>query len=52
VTLAQLGDAIAAALAGTSANSNSVPTLNTPMTNPEAEILRQAFNALVLILRR
>ena len=49
--------ALAAAIAGTSANTNAVATLDTPFTNDpptlaDIEVLRQAFNALVLALRR
>ena len=44
--------ALATAIAGTSTNSNAVPTLDTPFADPDAESLRQAFNALVLALRR
>ena len=47
VTAAQL----AAAIAGTSANSNGIPTLDTPFADPDAETLRAAYNALVLSLR-
>jgi hypothetical protein len=57
VTTAALNAAIAAALPGTSSNSNSVPTLDTPFTNDpptlaDLEVLRTAYNALVLVLRR
>ncbi len=48
VTNAQLNSAIS----GTSNNSNGVSTLDTAFTDPDAESLRQAFNALVLALRR
>ena len=55
-TNAQLSTAIAdvqtAAAANSSANSNAVPTLDTPFADPDAETLRQSFNALVLALRR
>ena len=45
--------ALAAAIAGTSNNTNAIPTLDTPFAdNPDAEALRLAFNALVLALRR
>jgi hypothetical protein len=44
--------ALAAAIAGTSNNTNAVPTLDTPFADPDSETLRQAFNALVLALRR
>ena len=45
--------ALASAIAGTSNNTNAVATLDTPFDdNPAAETIRQAFNALVLGLRR
>ena len=44
--------ALAAAIATTSSNSNSLDTLNTPFADPDMESLRQAHNALVLVLRR
>ena len=45
--------ALVSAVAGTSANTNAIPTLDTPFDdNPAAETLRQAYNALVLGLRR
>ena len=48
---------LAAAIVGTSANTNAVATLDTPFSNDpptlaDIEVLRQAFNALVLALRR
>jgi hypothetical protein len=48
---------IAAAIAGTSNNTNSVPTMNTPFTNDpstlaDMELMRANYNALVLALRR
>ena len=57
VTNAQLTTAISTAVDGTSANSNSVPTLDTPFTNDpptlaDMETMRAAYNALVLALRR
>ncbi|MGB8169952.1 MAG: hypothetical protein WCF18_20785, partial [Chthoniobacteraceae bacterium] len=48
VTNAQLNTAIA----GTSSNSNVVPTLDAPFSDPDAETLRLAYNTLVLALRR
>ncbi|MEQ1862972.1 MAG: hypothetical protein ABMA13_23875 [Chthoniobacteraceae bacterium] len=48
VSLSALNDAIA----GTSANSNDIPTLDSPFPEPAAEELRLAYNALVLKLRR
>jgi len=44
--------ALDAAIAGTSANSNAIGTLDTPFADPDAEALRTAFNGLVLALRR
>ena len=44
--------ALTAAIAGTSSNTNAIPTLDTPFADPDAEAVRQAFNALVLALRR
>ena len=41
-----------AAIAGTSSNSNAVETLDEPFPDPDLEILRGRFNALVLALRR
>lgn len=56
VSQADLSNAIAAALSAaasnSSANSNGVPTLDIPFSDPEHEQLRQAFNTLVLALRR
>jgi hypothetical protein len=48
VTNAQLD----AAIAGTSANSNAVATLDTPMADPDSEALRQKFNEMLLAQRR
>ncbi len=49
--------ALASAIAGTSSNSNAVPTLDTPFTNDpptlaDMELMRATYNALVLALRR
>ena len=44
--------ALAAAISGTSNNSNAVATLDTPFSDPDAESLRLRFNELVLALRR
>ncbi len=44
--------ALANAISGTSSNSNTVTTLDTPFADPNAEALRAAYNALVLSLRR
>ncbi|MBL9131640.1 MAG: hypothetical protein JNG86_10600 [Verrucomicrobiaceae bacterium] len=52
VSQTELNNGLANTLAQTSANSNAVATLDTPMADPEAEALRQAYNALVLALRR
>ena len=57
VTNAALAGAIAAAIAGTSNNTNSVPTMDTPFTNDPAsladmELMRANYNALVLAARR
>ena len=43
---------LAAAINGTSSNSNAVVTLDTPFADPDAEALRLMFNELVLALRR
>jgi hypothetical protein len=37
---------------GTSANSNAVPTLDTPFAYLDAEALRQKMNELLLAMRR
>jgi len=56
VTNAAMSDAIATAIAGTSNNTNSVPTMDTPFTDPvtpaDLELIRANYNALVLALRR
>ena len=49
--------ALAAAIAGTSANTNAIPTLDTPFANDpptlaDMELMRASYNALVLALRR
>ena len=44
--------ALAAAIAGTSNNSNAVATLDTPFADPDAESLRQKLNELILAQRR
>ena len=48
ITQAQLD----AAISGTSKNSNTVATLDTPFADPDAESVRLRFNELVLTLRR
>lgn len=52
VTNAAMSGAIATAVAGTSNNTNGIPTLDTSFVDPDSETLRQAFNALVLAQRR
>ena len=44
--------ALTTAIAGTSANSNGVGTLDTPFADPDAEALRQKLNELLLAMRR
>ena len=49
--------ALDSAIDGTSANSNAVPTLDTPFTHDpptlaDLETMRSAYNDLVLALRR
>ena len=44
--------ALDAAVAGTSANSNAVGTLDTPFADPDAEALRNKMNELLAALRR
>jgi hypothetical protein len=48
VTYSQLESAIA----GTSSNTNSVGTLDTPFADPDAEALRVKFNEFLLAARR
>lgn len=57
VTIADLNAALAAAIAGTSANTNGVATLDTPFTNDplslaDGELLRAKLNELILNGRR
>ncbi len=57
VTNADMANAISSVIAGTSNNTNSVPTMDTPFTNDplslaDGELLRANYNALVLALRR
>ena len=52
VTMAQLNDAISAMTANSSANTNSVATLDTPMADPDSETLRLKMNEIILALRR
>lgn len=49
---AAINEAIITAVGSSSANTNAVPTLDTPFVDPDTESLRQAFNMLVLALRR
>ena len=44
--------ALAAAIAGTSANTNGVSTLDTPFADPDMEALRAKVNEMLLALRR
>ncbi|MEQ1860345.1 MAG: collagen-like protein [Chthoniobacteraceae bacterium] len=48
VSLADLNDAIA----GTSANTNAVATLDTPYSDPVQEEIRQKINEMILEARR
>ncbi|MBI3881501.1 MAG: hypothetical protein HY301_15735 [Verrucomicrobia bacterium] len=57
VTTVQLNEALNTAIAGTSSNTNAVPTLDTPFVNDpptlaDMELMRAAYNALVLAMRR
>jgi len=52
VTNTDLSNAIGNVISGTSNNTNAVSTLDTPFADPDAEALRQAYNTLVLGLRR
>ena len=42
--------ALTTAISGTSNNTNAIATLDTPFVDPDAESMRQAYNALVLAL--
>jgi hypothetical protein len=44
--------ALDAAIAGTSANTNAVATLDTPFADPDSESLRSRLNELILTARR
>ena len=44
--------ALASAIAGTSANTNGVTTLDTPFADPDMEALRQKLNEMILNGRR
>jgi hypothetical protein len=52
VTNAALAAEIAGVVAGSSANSNGVGTLDTPFADPDAEALRGKLNELIEALRR
>jgi hypothetical protein len=57
VTNVMMGGAISTAIAGTSNNTNSVATMDTPFTNDpptlaDMELMRLNYNALVTALRR
>ncbi len=52
VTNAALSSAISAAIAGTSANTNGVATLDVPFADPDTELLRVKLNELILNGRR
>ena len=57
VTQVDLNNALQSTLAQTSSNSNNVNTLDSPFTNDpptmaDMELMRQAYNDLVLALRR
>jgi hypothetical protein len=43
---------LATAIAGTSANTNAVATLDTPFADPDMEALRQKLNEMILAARR
>ena len=44
--------ALAAAIAGTSNNTDGVATLDTPFADPDTEVLRAKVNEILLALRR
>jgi hypothetical protein len=52
VTNAALAAEIAGVVAGSSANSNGVDTLDTPFSDPDDEALRGKVNELLAALRR
>jgi hypothetical protein len=52
VTQADLNNAELNMLSQSSANSNGVGTLDTPMPDPDMETLRQKLNELINALRR
>ena len=47
-----LASTLATATANSSANTNSVPMLDTPFADPDAEAIRLALNTLISTLRR
>jgi hypothetical protein len=52
VSQTDLNNGLLNTLNQTSANTNAVATLDFPFADPDVEVLRQAFNALVQALRR
>jgi hypothetical protein len=52
ISQAQLDSAISSAISGTSANTNSVSTLDTGFADPDMEALRQKVNEMILNGRR
>jgi hypothetical protein len=52
VTNAAMSAAIDGAIAGTSANTNAVETLDTPFADSDMEALRQKLNELITAARR
>jgi hypothetical protein len=52
VSQTDLQNAVNDALQQCSNNSNAVGTLDAPMADPDAETLRNAYNTLLLALRR
>jgi hypothetical protein len=52
ISQAQLDSAISSAISGTSANTNSVSTLDTGFADPDMEALRQKLNEMILNGRR
>ena len=52
MTINDLNNALANAIAGTSANTNTLTTLDTPFADPDLEAVRQKVNELILAARR
>ncbi|MBL9129638.1 MAG: hypothetical protein JNG86_00455 [Verrucomicrobiaceae bacterium] len=52
VSQTELNNGLANTLAQTSANTNAVATLDTPMADPDAEVLRQKINEFLNAARR